>query len=277
MGFKFNPLEGSGLVPAGGGDGANTSLSNLSSPTAVNQDIIFDKSTPIVKTKDDSLASTQPLTVQTGDASGSGNNSGNISIYSGNNDTDGTTGSVSITTGIGPTGVVSGNITINTGNTAGATNTGSVTLSSGSTEASSGDVYLQSGYGTQISGQVVLSSGDALNSGPVSIYSGDGLGEASVSSNVQAWTGDSDGDSGSIIVSTGSSTSGASGNITLSCGDAATIDGSIRLNAICVKLPIGTSNPSTSDYPDGSCYYNTSTNKLMVLNGGTWRGITLTV
>lgn len=43
-------------------------------------------------------------------------------------------------------------------------------------------------------------------------------------------------------------------------------------DGIVQVLPVATSDPSTS-YPNGSCYYNTSTNKIMVLNGGTWRGI----
>lgn len=49
---------------------------------------------------------------------------------------------------------------------------------------------------------------------------------------------------------------------------------SMQLNSAFQVLPVGTSDPATT-FPDGSAYYNTSSNQLRVLNGGTWRGITL--
>jgi hypothetical protein len=83
---------------------------------------------------------------------------------------------------------------------------------------------------------------------------------------------------GHVFVESGNATGGTanSGNITLKTGTSSGgTRGYVKFDALVAVMPTGTSDPSTS-YPDGSCYYNTSTNKIMVLNGGTWRGITLT-
>ncbi len=63
---------------------ANTSLSNLTSPTAINQNLTFDAalSSPSILTPDSGVANTKEIRIQTGDASG-GFNSGNITLETG--------------------------------------------------------------------------------------------------------------------------------------------------------------------------------------------------
>lgn len=82
----------------------------------------------------------------------------------------------------------------------------------------------------------------------------------------------------SILIETGNKTAGSgdSGNINLVTGTSSGGSrGIITLDALVAVLPTATADPSTSN-PDGSAYYKTDTNELRVLNGGTWRGVTLT-
>lgn len=80
---------------------------------------------------------------------------------------------------------------------------------------------------------------------------------------------------GDIYIETGNKTAGTgnTGNIVMQPGTSAGgTRGYVQFNSLVAVLPTGTSDPSTS-YPNGSCYYNTSSNAIRVLNGGTWRGI----
>ena len=54
----------------GGASGANFFLSNLQSPTAINEDLIFDKLSPILKTKNNGAGNSEDLNLQTGTATG---------------------------------------------------------------------------------------------------------------------------------------------------------------------------------------------------------------
>jgi hypothetical protein len=75
-----------------GGSGANQTLSNLTSPTAVNQDFLFDKNDPTIKSKNNT--STQGLSLKSGDASAG--NSGEVSLQAGTS-TGGTRGDARVT------------------------------------------------------------------------------------------------------------------------------------------------------------------------------------
>lgn len=103
--------DGAGALSwaSAGGGGANQSLSNLTSPTAINQDLIFDiGANAVIRTKDDS-GPTYNLEIRTGNSSG--DVPGNLTIEAGSGGTNSNTGSVSIgaqdATGTGNGGGVS--------------------------------------------------------------------------------------------------------------------------------------------------------------------------
>jgi hypothetical protein len=59
--------DGTGSWQAAGGGGANTSLSNLVGPTAINEDLIFDKSAPIIQSKNQiSTNNSEDITITSG-------------------------------------------------------------------------------------------------------------------------------------------------------------------------------------------------------------------
>lgn len=97
----------------GGSSGANTTLSNLTSPTAINQDLIFDKASAVLQTQDETAAATDSadLEIATGDASGAGANSGDLVIKTGSADSAGAAGNISIDAG--SNGTDFGTITLN--------------------------------------------------------------------------------------------------------------------------------------------------------------------
>lgn len=102
-----------------GASGANTFLSNLTSPTAINQDLIFDTGAAAnLKTKDDITQTTQNLTISSGSSvGGSSFSSGTVIVSSGPGDTG--SGDTVIATGQGGVGN-SGALTIVTGDSPGA-------------------------------------------------------------------------------------------------------------------------------------------------------------
>lgn len=171
---------------------ANNQLSNLSA-TAVGADLIFDTGTEThVYTKNNNAASTQAMNLHSGDAGGSGNNSGGVSIFTGVNDTDGGTGAISIFTGTGAPGVATGGIDMHTGNVDGPT--GTVNIASGSSDSdTTGDVNIATGVteGAVVSGAVLCETGSAVTAG-------------GSSGNIEVHSGDAALNSGSITVSVGS-------------------------------------------------------------------------
>lgn len=134
--------------------------------------------------------------------------------------------------------------------------TGAITNADASGATGSMQIYTGDNSGSGQSGGITIATGlSTTTTGSMNFFTG---------------AGDVSGD---INVITSNATT-ASGNIVLHTGTGTT-RGYIHFNSLVAVLPTGTSDPSTG-YPDGSSYYNTSTNKIMVLNGGTWRGITLT-
>lgn len=138
--------DGTGFQPVGGGgSGANVTLSNLTSPTAMNQDLIFDTGdTALVKTKDESAQDSQRLQLTTGDVTNPGDNSGRLELRTGSAIDD------------------SGRIEFRTGGS--ETETGLIDLRTGPgsvDDANTGDIFLRTGAatGTGNSGSLRLSTG----------------------------------------------------------------------------------------------------------------------
>lgn len=115
-------------MPAGAGSGANQSLSNLTNPTAINQNLIFDAGTAaIVQTKDDS-----------------GVNSQNLSILTGT--TDLASGILTVSTGLTTGANNSGQLNLNSGTGAGSGSSGDILVGSGAADSGdSGNIKLQIG------------------------------------------------------------------------------------------------------------------------------------
>jgi hypothetical protein len=118
------------LASASGGSGANVTLSNLTSPTAINENLIFATgATAVLETADNATGATQALTVTTGNASVSGNS-----------------GALSLTTGPSAAG-----------------NTGNIVLATGTASGTQGKIQLQDG--TQGTSGYVWTSIDTSGTG----------------------------------------------------------------------------------------------------------------
>lgn len=210
----------SALSGGGGGGGANTSLSNLVSPTALNEDLIFNTGgASTIQTVNDNAADTRNLTIRTGN--GTGFRSGDLFLQSGTADTN-QTGTVNIVTGTPAVNIPSGSVSVVTGPTTGT--------------GSSGDINVNSGSATSTgnSGNLTLNSGgvDSGSSGGISLYTGASSGSAGNSGGIQIFTGDSvDSNSGDILATSGgTSGTGATGNAILQTGNAVVGDsGSVSL------------------------------------------------
>lgn len=138
-GISITPGGGS-LTIATTGVFANQTLSNLTSPTAINEDLIFDSgSNAIIQTKDD-IAGSFSLSLLSGAVASGGNNSGDLTIKSGDI-ADGASGSVNISSGMATGSGSRGNVTVNAGDFSVTTIANSV-FSGGV-----GGVFQASGYG----------------------------------------------------------------------------------------------------------------------------------
>jgi len=130
---------------AGGGGGANVTLSNLTSPTAINEDLIFDGGSQL-KTKDVAGLSND-IFVKSGDSTG--DNTGIVRIISGATSFGGgLSGDTEIKTGNGTgTNAGSGAVTIQTGDADGTGNGGNITIQTGapSGAGTSGGVFIVTG------------------------------------------------------------------------------------------------------------------------------------
>jgi len=156
--------------------GANQTLSNLTSPTAINQDLIFDKANPFLQSKDQSGATpSESLTISSGASASaaSGNieistagptvvgNSGDVSVFTGQS-ANGNSGQIAIQTGdASVSGSNSGNLSLVTGS--GATGTsisGNIVLLTGSVDAGNapGNINLTTGNNGTISGDIGISA-----------------------------------------------------------------------------------------------------------------------
>jgi hypothetical protein len=159
-----------------GGSGANTTLSNLTATTSINQDLVPD----VTDTRN--LGSTtkqyDTLYARTVKSTVVGNNSNNINLKTENTTigasgvvtissgtaTSGNSGQVNISSGSITTGITSGNVTLSSGaSTTGPT--GSVTINSGSSSTNGlvGDVQIQTGStGNATQPNIQLSAGNQI-------------------------------------------------------------------------------------------------------------------
>lgn len=215
---------------------ANKTLSNLTSPTAINQDLIFAKSISLVKTADATAANSETLSVLTGSTitSGSSGNlalssgtsvgaSGTVQLTSGNTTSSIATGAITVRSGNATTGnASSGAVTISTGVSAGTSPTGNLTLSTGISPglAGSGDIALNSGNVTTStsgsSGAVTIASGTSVAgasgaTGAVSLASGNHASAAVSAGIVTVKTGNQ---TGAAFSGTGAATTVTTGNVT---------------------------------------------------------------
>lgn len=230
-----------GDLGAGTGGGANVTLSNLTSPTAINQDLTFaftgsphtirtgdgspNSDNFLLKSGDATAGASGLAALSSGNAAG-GSQSGTVAIFSGqqtdqtnstggvqvfSSDTGSTfsSGSVTVQTGASVDGV-SGTISMNSGSSSGAGASGDINISSGGAAATgaTGAINLGSGIntGSNASGALTLFTGASVDSpsGIISILSGATSGA---------------GNTGEIDITTGSpSGAGASGAISILTG-----------------------------------------------------------
>lgn len=176
---------------SGGGGGANVTLSNLTSPTAVNETLTFDSVTQVLATPDtrmEFLVDTETLAfnIQTG----------NMTIVTSDTNTfaDLTVKTADVT------GLASGVLTLESGDSDGSNSSG-VVIRSGNSEVETGpiEIYTASNSDTGgISGLIALTTGDSdLNTGEITLVTGNS----------------GNGDSGPIILTTGTADNGTRGQI----------------------------------------------------------------
>lgn len=172
----------------GGGGGANVTLSNLTAPTAINEDLIFDEGgIAKVKTKDASGAATMALTIQTGENTGSSfsgdllltsgggvSSSGGATLSTGDS-SGGNSGPISMHTGLSASDSPTGYLQIFTGNAEGTGESGNISVITGSTDdGNSGSIFMSAGTptGSGVRGAVQLRAAD------INVTNGDGTNKA---------------------------------------------------------------------------------------------------
>lgn len=171
--LQTNGTDSSWVTPAA--TGANTALSNLTSPTALNQDLTFSTgANATIKTKDEAgVVQTRELLLKTGDQTGLNLRSGHITIKPG--DSLSRPGSVFIQggasgDGAGGAGVFQGGtVELRAGANTGTGNAGHVNLVTGSAEPGHlpGDLNITMGSDGTSFGKVIIQDGSQGTAGDV--------------------------------------------------------------------------------------------------------------
>ncbi len=159
--------DGSGFQPVGSSAGASQTLDNLTSPTAINQDLIFSNDAVVQTASNPSADDSKTLTIQTGDAD-PGHRTGALTVKSG-------------------TSTRPGSVFVQAGDSSGAFGGGSLTLSSGSNSSTgnAGSIHITSGSANgHIPGDIISLTGDDGSGGRGSIRFNDG----SEGTSGQVWT-----------------------------------------------------------------------------------------
>lgn len=215
------------IVPSGGG--ADTDLGNLTA-TAINEDLVFDKIEPQIKSKDETAINSRNIYLRTGAVTGTTDQSGVVNINSGTT-VDGN----------------SGNIAISTGSPSGSGTRGTVDLGGSAINLNADDTVLLAApthVELQSAVKVILDTPDieiqmaaiihtrdesAVPSEPLTIKTGNVTGTTDSSGGISITTGSTiDGNSGSITlqpaVPSGSGTRGTialDGDVNLTTGNIA--------------------------------------------------------
>lgn len=290
-------------------DGANRELSNLLSPTKINEDLIFGEdgapNSSSINTSHSVTPSEQTgdLAIQTGDSLGGTANSGILNIETG--EATQQSGDLNVLTGLAASTV--GNINIKTADF--GINGGSIAIETGSKSSNSGALILRTGASGANSGQIDILTGtgaDNEQSGNINIITGDNPasfidGPLSGSINIKTGNGTAYSTSGEILVETGGGAGGGtsgriklktgpvpepgggeqSGNIELETGLAYTspgdtsFRGSVIVNSKTFRLPRHDTAPTGAAYAlvGGDMYYDTVTNKAYCWNGSSWNAL----
>lgn len=240
----------------------------------------------IILGREDGETASTGFQIETADGTVGANNSQALNIFSGTSGSGNSgglnfgtgvaganSGSISIATGSVSTGT-SGVLDVRTGDVTGANSSGTIAIASGQStvgDGASGSVSLISGNttGAGDSGSATLQSGSttgAANSGQVLLESGNVNNATAVS--------------GAIQLVGGNNPLGATGQINLIVGTAATPDdaGIIQLTAYRTVLTSGvlglysvaTDPADLTSYNGGDTYYNNTSNKPKYFNGTTW-------
>lgn len=246
------------IAATGGGGGANQTLSNLTSPTAVNQDLIFSSLTDITVKSQDRTGGTNATNMiytggdaedgigsnvylRSGTVTGNGspgainiesagapasstNDGGTIGILSGSGAGGGGGGTITLQTGTS-TGTTSGLISLTTGEGQGAVNSGAIALQTGPTEdGQSGVIALTTGS-TNASG---TSGGISIQSGSTDLAAS---GSVTMTSGI---VGGGSGASGPLLLATGNVQGGGSGNsgpVSVASGNAENSSGNVNIQS----------------------------------------------
>jgi hypothetical protein len=158
---------------------ADSDLSNLV-PTAINEDLVFDKVSPQVRSANTSSVNSEPIGILSGEATDA--NSGTVTLFSGNADSGatGVSGDINIRTGGGIEGT--GSIILETLNNSNDDSSGSITLQTGEVSTGQGSVniltpvvQLQGNSSSSTAPQLRLHEGTANGSNYAAIKSPDSL------------------------------------------------------------------------------------------------------
>jgi hypothetical protein len=176
---QFLQTDGTGILTwATSSDGANVTLSNLTNPTAINQDLIFDKGTDAtLKTKNETAATSKSLEVFTGNLAGAGAfGTGNLSVVTGTS-ANATQYSGNAIFGSGSAGSAgSGNVNLLSGGSSTGGPTGTITIITGNAGGgASGDISLVVGTATTTRG-VIKTNGHIRTQGTAPVVSACGTG-----------------------------------------------------------------------------------------------------
>jgi len=197
---------------SGGGSGANFALSNLSSPTAINQNLFFATGTSAVLQTKDEAAKPQDLLIQTGMPTVTDTEGGSLSLNTGNVTGVGQGGNLILTTGTSVDGS-GGTIGLATGTSTGIGESGPIAISTGP----------NSGTGTSGNMQITTGSAAAAASGGIDITTGNAGTSSSTSGAFRVFTGNGF-SSGEIDLTTGQAAiDTATGAMTFDTGDASGI------------------------------------------------------
>lgn len=199
-------------IPDLSGVYANTALSNLTSPTAINQDLTFGAGAFSIGMAINAASSGYNLNISGGESSStnpSHRQGGNLNLSGGTSD-NGNGGPANLTGGDG--GTVSGsggggpvNITGGTGNGAGSGGTINITSGSSNGTGPSGDVNIDTASTT------------GSTSGAMNISTGNGTGASSGTITIQPGASDT-AQGGNVIITAGDSTSGGAGGVNIQGG-----------------------------------------------------------